>query len=199
MYTGNNSQVPAWVYCLHPHGPPSFLPFMNKTFSHNGTSILYSIDDLLAMCLEFGSLLQVLLGTNYSGTCSAPPCNDNTMQQWYKLQWTFSARTTVVNFMDLSITIHPTGNIVTTMFEKPLNLYLFIPPHSVHPCGLIKGLIYGSILQIHCPCSDQQDIKARVHDLFYQFLAWGDMRTCPIPILSLRYNKLKPYFTESVQ
>ena len=46
--------------------------------------------------------------------------------------WEFNTPTNKVDFMDLTISI-TNGNISTSLFEKPLNLHLYIPPHSAHP------------------------------------------------------------------
>jgi hypothetical protein len=53
-------------------------------------------------------------------------------------------------FLDLTIALKPNGTIGTiTLFEKKLNLYLYIPPHSAHPPedGVTSGLLFGSMIQ----------------------------------------------------
>jgi len=47
------------------------------------------------------------------------------MQQWYGLTWTFTEPSNTVDFMDLTISIVD-GKIDFTLFEKALNLYLYI-------------------------------------------------------------------------
>ena len=45
------------------------------------------------------------------------------------------------------------------MFSKPLNLYLYIPPHySCHSHGIIQGLVYGHFIRINILCSKEKDI-----------------------------------------
>jgi hypothetical protein len=65
-----------------------------------------------------------------------------------KLTWIFTDLSTSVNFFDLTISI--LGNrIVTKIYEKPLNLYLYLPPQSTHPQGLARGMILGGIGRIY--------------------------------------------------
>jgi len=63
------------------------------------------------------------------------------------LTWEVSSPKTIVNFLDLTLTIRK-GIIKSTLFEKALNLHLYIPPSSAHPPGILKELIAGSLLQI---------------------------------------------------
>jgi hypothetical protein len=60
-----------------------------------------------------------------------------------KLSWTFSTLAKRIDFLDITLEIDATGSIDTTLFEKALNLYLYLPPHSAHPPGGLKGLVFG--------------------------------------------------------
>jgi hypothetical protein len=52
--------------------------------------------------------------------------------------------TNEIIFMDLTIRIDPLTNRLTfETFQKAMNLYLYIPPNSAHPGGLLQGLIFG--------------------------------------------------------
>ena len=80
------------------------------------------------------------------------------MQQWYGMEWEFSPLSRTCNYMDLTLTI--TGrSIHSTLFEKPQNLYLDLPPHSSHPKGPLQSLIFGNILRIHRLCSTQHKVR----------------------------------------
>ena len=60
--------------------------------------------------------------------------------------------------------------IVTLLYEKAMNLYLYIPSHSAHPPGVLNGLVSGNILQIHSLCSEQNDINRRMKEFYARLL-----------------------------
>jgi hypothetical protein len=67
--------------------------------------------------------------------------------------------------MDLTLTIQ--GNsIVSTLFEKQTNLHLYIPPHLAHPPGNLTGLVLGMSYRIHRLCTNPNDIKTKVKQLY---------------------------------
>ena len=72
------------------------------------------------------------------------------------LTWEFNKPSNKVDFMDLTISIH-NGKITTSLFEKPLNLHLYIPPHSAHPPRLLPGIVHSTIFRIFTLCSDPND------------------------------------------
>ena len=48
----------------------------------------------------------------------------------------------------MTISINNSNKIETTLFEKRLNLHLDILPHSAHPPGLLRGIVYGTLFRI---------------------------------------------------
>jgi hypothetical protein len=101
------------------------------------------------------------------------------------LTWIFSQRMTQVDFMDLTISLQ--GNIIsTTLFEKALNLHLYIPPHSAHPPGVLSGLVMGNLHRIYTLCSEQEDINQRVRQFYHRLLQRG-----------YKNDKLKPLFLKA--
>ena len=67
------------------------------------------------------------------------------MNKWHRLHWDFEDLSTTAHFMDLSISLK--GNkLHTTLYEKEMNLHLYISLASAHPSGLIAGIIKGMIL-----------------------------------------------------
>jgi hypothetical protein len=48
------------------------------------------------------------------------------------------------DFLDLTLEIK-NGHIVTKTYEKPTNLFLYIPPTSAHSPGVLKSIIFGNV------------------------------------------------------
>ena len=69
----------------------------------------------------------------------------NKMNKFPGLTWEFSDLSTTVDFMDMAITLNMKNQIETTLFEKKLNLHLYIPPHSAYPPGLLPGIMYSTL------------------------------------------------------
>ena len=63
-----------------------------------------------------------------------------TMNAFPGLTWEFSEQSKTVDFMDMTIAINNSNKIETTIFEKKMNLHLYIPPHSAHPRGYSREL-----------------------------------------------------------
>ena len=102
------------------------------------------------------------------------------------LKWTFSKRCKEVIFMDLKISIE-SGKYETSLYEKPLALHLYLPPHSSHPPGVLTGLIMGQVLRFHQLCSHQKDIEQEIKSFFNHLLARG-----------YHYSDLLPIFEKAV-
>ena len=87
------------------------------------------------------------------------------MNTYGKLTWVFTPLSKRVDFMDLTLSITDTG-IHSKIFEKKLNLYLYIPPHSAHSPGVLRGLIIGMISRIFRLTTDWRDKKIAIRAFF---------------------------------
>jgi hypothetical protein len=72
------------------------------------------------------------------------------------LTWDTDEPASSVSFLDLTIEIE-NGLFITTTYRKPMNLYQYIPPHSAHPPGMIKGMIYGMLRTYYRQNSRRED------------------------------------------
>ena len=103
------------------------------------------------------------------------------MNQFGKLKWEFTTMTNTINFLDVTLTLQ-NGSIITRMYEKVLNLYLYLPPHSSHPPGVLKGLIHGRLQQIDYLCSHDLDKHDLQQKLYQRLLRRGYDRETLEPI-----------------
>ena len=87
-----------------------------------------------------------------------------------KLRWTMEAPSNNAIFLDLDITISDDGIISTKTYQKPQNLYLYIPPHSAHRDGMMKGIVYGELKRYHWQCTNRKDYVEIVSKFFKRCL-----------------------------
>ncbi|KAL7523625.1 hypothetical protein ACHAXR_000257, partial [Thalassiosira sp. AJA248-18] len=118
--------------------------------------------------------------------------NDN-----HGLEWEFTERSLSANFLDLTTTIQVDGSIKTTLYEKPMALYLFIPPQSAHPPGVLPGHIFGNILRIFRLNSDEEDIIRDTMEFFNRFTRRGHERDVLIPLFLKAIQKARIFIAKS--
>jgi hypothetical protein len=82
---------------------------------------------------------------------------------WHGLKWKISERTDTVVFLDLTLTLRD-SQINCTLFEKPLNLHLHLPPHSAHPPGVLFGFIAGFIYRARTLCTLLEDSNRFINE-----------------------------------
>ena len=115
--------------------------------------------------------------------------NDNIRWEEFKsaitgfhgLEWIFSDRVQTVDYLDLTISIADT-KIHTTLYEKELNLYLYIPQHSAHPPGVLTGLVLGNCHRIHTLCSSPADVQQLLQRFFDRLLRRGYSSSLLLPL-----------------
>ena len=68
------------------------------------------------------------------------------------LKWTVSEISTIVNFLDINLTVTSNHELIVKPCAKPFHLHQFIPYHSAHPPGITKATIKGILLiyWLHC-------------------------------------------------
>ena len=103
------------------------------------------------------------------------------INDYHGLRWTFTPRAQSVDFMDMIIQIQDC-RILTDLFEKKLALYLYIPPHSAHPPGVLTGLIMGQVLRIFSLCSRIEDVKRHIKNFHSRLIRRGYSHSDLLPI-----------------
>ena len=82
--------------------------------------------------------------------------------------------------MDMTISIRE-DQVVTSLHEKLMNLYLYIPPHSAHPPGVLTGLISGDILCVNFLSINEDDINCRMKEFYARLIVRSYQRDLLIP------------------
>jgi hypothetical protein len=164
-------------------GTPPAPPYATLFFAvHENSYIIDQFPNLLF----YKRFIDDVVGIWIPSSCPVvDDCRWSTFQQRMNqdtgLTWEFSERSTSVAFMDLTISIQH-GKIHTTLYEKALNLYLYIPPHSAHPPGMVKGVILGSLFRFYTLCSDPADAAALIKKLYSRLLVRGYTRETLLPL-----------------
>ena len=108
------------------------------------------------------------------------------MNNYPGLTWEFNKPTNKVDFMDLTISI-TNGKISTSLYKKPLDLHLYIPPHSAHPPGLPFGIVHSTLFRIFTLSSDHNNRILRIKVFFKRLQARG-----------YKSDQIKPLFNKAI-
>jgi hypothetical protein len=67
------------------------------------------------------------------------------LNNWGTLKWTCDGHQNALVFLDLNISINANRKLFFQSYQKPMNLYLYIPLTSAHPAKMLHSLIYGRL------------------------------------------------------
>ena len=104
------------------------------------------------------------------------------------LRWEFSSLTNRADYLDLSLKIH-NNKIVTSLYEKPMNLHLYLPAHSAHPPGVLKSLVQSMIWRIVTLTSCENEKKKQINQFFTRLLDRGYRAQTLAPIFQNAYKR----------
>ena len=117
--------------------------------------------------------------TNVTESKTFKEFKDN-MNNFGNLKWEFEALTMTTTFLDLNINLterdilnQKTNNFYKTNFstyQKPMNLYLYIPPHSEHPLRVIRSLIFSQIKKYWQQNKNSDDFVKMIRAFFQRLL-----------------------------
>jgi uncharacterized protein (UPF0335 family) len=106
------------------------------------------------------------------------------LDEFGKLRWEVSQLSETAIFLDLQLTIK-NGRVTYTLYEKPLNLHMYLPPHSAHPPGVLRGLVFGMIYRLHRLNSEPDAINDQIRTFFNRLLMRGYQESFLRPIFHL--------------
>ena len=105
------------------------------------------------------------------------------------LDWEVDQPSVSVNFLDLHLYIADDNRVHTKLHEKVLNLYLYIPPHSCHPPGVLKGLIFGAFHRVFTLTSQSEERKRVLSNLLRRLCRCGYRRDKLLPLFHTAYAR----------
>ena len=153
--------APAWATIFEGLHEIEFLP----RFESNLLFYKRFIDDVFGIWKP--SPIQIEDDANWQGLIAE--VNNN-----HGLEWVFTERSQQQPFLDMVVKIDTVdGRIKTSLYEKPMALHLYIPPHSSHPPGVLTGHIYGNLLRIFRLNSCEDDIVRDTLNFYERFLLRG--------------------------
>ena len=83
--------------------------------------------------------------------------------------------------------------IITSLYEKAMNIYLYIPPFSTHTQGVLTGLVSGKTLQINSLFSKQDDINRRMKEFYARLIVLGYQRDLLIPTFTKGITRARAF------
>ena len=115
----------------------------------------------------------------------SPDSNDfNEFKQYLNslssLTWKTENLSTCTTFLDITINLNrQKGKFFFITFQKPMNLFLYIPEHSAHPPGLIKSIVY-SLLKTYWYQNTKQKDYIKMARLLFNRLTSKGFKTDPL-------------------
>jgi hypothetical protein len=125
-------------------GTPCACIFNTTTYGyHKHTEILPHHTKNLAL---LGRFIDDMLGI-WTGPEEECPHFIESLEGFGKLMWICSDISSSVVFLDLTLSFTAENTIKYCTYQKPLNLYLYIPPTSAQPSSCFTGTIVRNILR----------------------------------------------------
>lgn len=119
------------------------------------------------------------------------------VNNFHGLEWEFTKLSKKdVIFMDMSLSIID-GRVESTLYEKPLALYLYIPPHSAHPPGVLAGLVMGNVLRFFLLCTVKSDIQVKLDEFYARLLNRGHQPSTLLPLFDKAISNAASYIEKS--
>ena len=147
-------------------------------------TIYYGYHERKTIIPRFGSYLKVFkryIDDGFGILTVPPTLNQDKIWDDFKNSWpfgnlkfTFHKSYNEINFLDLTVYINKNKKLLeTSTFQKAMNLYLYLPPKSAHPSGVIKGMIHGCLHTLWKQNSQKENYQKFAKLFFDRLLARG--------------------------
>jgi hypothetical protein len=112
------------------------------------------------------------------------------LNNWGTLRWTCDGHQDALVFLDLKISIDAKRNLFFKSYQKPMNLYLYIPPTSAHPSKMLHSLIFGRLRAYKLQNTATTDFVAMATLLAKRLCSRGYSLKTLLPIFQTATNRL---------
>ena len=143
---------------------------------------IHEIDTLLPVWAEQLKLLKRFIDDMFGVWIPDPDSPHTPTEQWeeFKLDLPFGELTwddieigNRVHFLDLWIYIDSNHRICHKTYQKSINIYQYLPPHSAHPEHQMAGIIYGLMRTYKLQNPNQSDYEEIINLLRERHIARG--------------------------
>jgi hypothetical protein len=123
------------------------MSYLERAPLHNNPFMYYNryMDDIIAMFRNKASALKFIEG--YNNACPSIQLDPASI--------TIELDHGII--LDLELHVLPDGTLITSVYQKPLNSYLYIPFTSAHPIGQLKNWILEEIKRYRLYCTRNFD------------------------------------------
>ncbi|XP_077344465.1 uncharacterized protein LOC143988608 [Lithobates pipiens] len=106
----------------------------------------------------------------------------------FNLKFTMQHSQSIVNFLDITISVDSEGRLNSLLFRKPSAGNTVLHATSFHPISLINSIPYSQYLRLKRNCSKNSDFNIAADDLYQRLRKRGYSHKC----LKRAYNRVKP-------
>lgn len=89
------------------------------------------------------------------------------------LKWDLEQVGREVHFLDLWVSLNADNCIETSTYQKPMNIYQYIPQASAHPLGMGKAMIFGALRRYKLQNTRREDYLQMIRLHFRRMKARG--------------------------
>jgi hypothetical protein len=126
-------------------GTPVACSYATITYGHyENVSLLPAFqNNIFYYCRYIDDILGIWLPSDNNNNASWEDFKAH-LNNWGSLEWKVENLNKKTTFLDLNLAIQD-SSITFSTYQKPHNLYLYLPPLSAHPQSCLKGLIKGEL------------------------------------------------------
>jgi hypothetical protein len=122
------------------------------------------------------------------------------MNNYGTLKWTCDdGLVDTLIFLDITVTIDANRKLVFKTYQKPMNLYLYIPPTSAHSANLLKGLIFGRLRAYRLHNTNSDDYIYFATMLAKRLIARGWLKKTVLALIDEANNSLQSDAKKNIQ